>query len=58
MVHLNCKQKKILDKYYLEYKILYNFCVDVWTKYKEMSTNWQLIKDVIFRHYYRAEIIL
>ena len=58
MIHLNCKQKKILDKYYLECKILYNMCVDIWTKYKEMSTNWQLIKDVIFRYYYRADLKL
>lgn len=49
-------QHKILQQYYDECKILYNICVDVWKQYNNMSTSWQLIKDVIFRNYYRSSI--
>jgi hypothetical protein len=55
-IKFNDKQKNLLDKYFTETEKLYNICVDIWKKYNNMPTNWQIVKDVIFTNYYRAKL--
>ena len=55
-IKFNDKQKILLDKYFTESEKLYNICVDIWKKYNDMPTNWQIVKDVIFTNYYRSKL--
>ncbi len=50
-------QIKILDIYFDECKSLYNLCVDIWKKYNNVTSSWQLLKDIIFKHKYRSKNI-
>ena len=36
--------------------MIYNLCVDIWKDFPNVTTNWQLLKDVIFKHIYRNRI--
>ena len=36
--------------------MIYNLCVDIWKDYPNVTTNWQLLKDIIFKHIYRDKI--
>jgi len=53
IINFTQEQESKLDKYFEASEKLYNVCIDVWKKYKEMTTCWQIVKDVIFDHYYR-----
>jgi transposase len=47
-------QIKILTNYFNECHNLYNLCVDIWKKYNDVTSSWQLLKDIIFKHKYRS----
>jgi putative transposase len=49
-------QKQILTGYFNECERLYNICIDIWKKYPEVTHNWKLLKDVIFKKVYRSLI--
>lgn len=53
-INFSEEQHLILKSYFDECTGLYNFCVDIWTEYPNMSSSWQLVKDVIFKHLYRS----
>lgn len=46
-------QHNILKNYFKECEKIYNLCVDIWREYNNVTTNWQLLKDVIFFYLYR-----
>ena len=46
-------QHTIMQKFIFEYNKVYNLCVDIWTIYPEMTTEWTLLKDVIYDILYR-----
>ncbi len=64
-------QIKVLDIYFNECQSLYNLCVDIWSaafaangrsnpqgkKYDHVTSSWQLLKDIIFKHKYRSNNI-
>ncbi len=52
-INFSNEQHLKLQKYFIECTRLYNFCVDIWTDYNEMTTCWQIVKDSIFDHLYR-----
>jgi putative transposase len=52
-IHFSDSQHNILKKYFNECFKIYNLCVDIWKDYNEITTNWQLLKDVIFHYLYR-----
>jgi putative transposase len=54
-INFNEKQHKILEGYYKECKKIYDLCIDIWTDYKECTSNWQIFKDVIFQYLYRND---
>lgn len=49
----NDEQHNILKKYFDECKKVYDLCVDVWTDYKDCTSNWMIFKDVLFEFLYR-----
>lgn len=49
------EQRSILKSYFSECEKLYNICVDVWKKYNDMTTEWRIVKDIIFKNYYREK---
>jgi len=49
----NSHQRHQLKSFFLSSKMIYDFCVDVWKLYKNITTSWELLKDVIFFHLYR-----
>ena len=51
-ISLNKEQEQLVDIYSKEHDTLYNLCVDVWTKYKDMSDSWKLVRDIIFKRFY------
>ena len=53
-INFSEEQHLILKSYFDECTGLYNLCVDIWTEYFNMSSSWQLVKDVIFKHLYRS----
>ena len=55
LINFTTIQSNILKLYFNECLFLYNFCVDLWTDYKEITSNWQLLKDIIFKYLYRTE---
>jgi putative transposase len=54
-INFSKKQHEILIKYFKECNMIYNLCVDIWKEYSNVTTNWQLLKDVIFNHIYRTK---
>ena len=52
-INFSKEQHEILIKYFKECVIIYNLCVDIWKEFSNVTTNWQLLKDVIFNHIYR-----
>ena len=54
-INFDKTQHDILKIYFKECKFIYDLCVDLWRQYKEITSSWQLLKDVIFRHYYREK---
>src|SRR5271154_2443397 len=54
MITFTNEQKVILDKYFKECKTVYDLCVDIWSKYNDMTHNKYIVKDVIFKHFYRS----
>ena len=55
-INFSDKQHKILTSYFKECTMIYNLCVDIWKDYQNVTTNWQLLKDIIFKHIYRNKI--
>jgi len=55
-IYFNIDQRKILRQYFKECAKIYNLCVDIWKQYKNVTTCWQLLKDIIFKHLYRTNI--
>jgi putative transposase len=55
-INFSNKQHKILINYFNECAMIYNLCVDIWKDYPNVTTNWQLLKDIIFKHIYRDKI--
>ncbi len=53
LINFTDNQHKILKKYFGECKKVYDLCVDVWKDYKDVTSNWHLFKDVVFKHLYR-----
>jgi len=53
-INFSKEQHLILKSYFEESAGLYNFCVDIWKEYSNISSSWQLVKDVIFKHLYRS----
>jgi len=56
-INFTNEQHKILVGYFKECKKIYDLCVDIWKEYPEMTDNWQIVKDVIFKFLYRTENI-
>lgn len=46
-------QHEILKDYFKECKKVYDLCVEIWTDYKDCTSNWMILKDVIFQYLYR-----
>ena len=55
-INFSNKQHQILINYFKECNMIYNLCVDIWKDFPNVTTNWQLLKDVIFKHIYRNRI--
>lgn len=55
-INFTDSQHLILQKYFSECYKIYNLCVDIWKEYNNVTTNWQLLKDVIFYYLYRNKI--
>lgn len=55
-INFSNKQHKILINYFNECAMIYNLCVDIWKDYPNVTTNWQLLKDIIFKYIYRDKI--
>lgn len=47
------EQHNILKEYFKECKKVYDLCIDIWTDYKDCTSNWQIFKDVVFQYLYR-----
>lgn len=54
-IYFTKDQRDILVKYFNEAKVIYDLCVDVWKKYNDCTSNWQILKDVVFQICYRNE---
>ena len=55
----NPNQKLILNKFYEECEIIYNLCVDIWNNNKSLHkyiTNWIILKDIVYKYYYRLPL--
>lgn len=52
-VHFSDGQKSVLEKYFLECLTLYNLCVNIYNLYNDITTEWRIVKDVIFDVIYR-----
>ncbi len=48
-------QHKILKGYFNECLNIYNLCVDIWKQYKDITTNWQILKDSIYNIVYKKQ---
>ena len=46
-------QKSILKKYFVECLTIYNLCVNIYNLYNDITTEWRIVKDVIFDVIYR-----
>ena len=53
-INFSDEQHLILESYFRECAGLYNLCVDIWKEYPNVSSCWQLVKDIIFKHLYRS----
>ena len=47
------EQHRILQGYISEYIKVYNLCVNIWKLYPTMTSEWTIIKDVIYDFFYR-----
>lgn len=54
-INFNKDQQLILFQYFKECERLYNLCVDIWQEYKNMTSNYFIVKDVIFKYLYRQQ---
>ena len=54
-INFSNNQHEILIKYFKECNTIYNLCVDIWKEYPNVTTNWQILKDVIFNYIYRTK---
>ena len=52
-INFNNNQQQILLQYFNECNKLYNLCIDIWNDYKDMTSNYFIVKDVIFKYFYR-----
>lgn len=52
-INFSKKQHEILVNYFKECTMIYNLCVDIWKDFSNVTTNWQLLKDVIFKYIYK-----
>lgn len=52
-INFTKEQHDILVGYYEECEKVYNLCVDIWNDYKNVTSNWQIFKDVVFTYLYR-----
>jgi hypothetical protein len=52
-IYFDEEQHNILKDYFRECKKVYDLCVDIWSDYKECTSNWMIIKDVVFQYLYR-----
>ena len=52
-INFNNNQQQILLQYLNECNKLYNLCIDIWNDYKDMTSNYFIVKDVIFKYFYR-----
>jgi len=52
-INFNNNQQQILLQYFNECDKLYNLCIDIWNDYKDMTSNYFIVKDVIFKYFYR-----
>lgn len=53
LIKFDDKQHQILKEYFSESKKVYDLCVDIWKDYKDVTSNWHIFKDVLFKHLYR-----
>ena len=54
MITFNQQQHQKLQLYFKECEFIYNLCVDIWKNFKFVTTTWQILKDVIYKHVYRV----
>jgi transposase len=52
-INFSKKQHEILVNYFKECTMIYNLCVDIWKEFSNVTTNWQLLKDIIFKYIYK-----
>ena len=52
-INFNKEQHDTLKDYFKECKKVYDLCIDIWTDYKDCTSNWMIVKDVIFQYLYR-----
>ena len=55
-INFSNKQHQILIEYFKECSMIYNLCVDIWKELPNVTTNWQLLKDIIYKHIYRNRV--
>ena len=52
-INFSEEQHNILTNYFGECKKVYDLCIDIWSDYKDCTSNWQLFKDILFQYLYR-----
>jgi len=45
-INFSEEQHNILTNYFGECKKVYDLCIDIWSDYKDCTSNWQLFKDI------------
>ena len=52
-INFTPEQKFIIHHHIREYIYLYNLCVDIWKKYRSITYEYSIVKDVLFDYVYR-----
>jgi len=52
-INFTPEQKFIIHHHIKEYVYLYNLCIDIWKKYKNITYEYSIVKDVLFDYVYR-----